>query len=237
MKKEKSFQDLSVEDKLFVLQMVTKIINLDNPADAEKIGKDNPLMGYARKIVDLVTSDKHFDKGSLIALNSTTEVIAEYENVLVKVPLQPNSSPSRHILAYSPGLGTANALAVPSHSYFGYEMKRMPDGTAKPTVTVHFYGLPEEKLGKKICAKVAIKSQTNILTGDKKMVIDVTYTPSDTRPTLELSMGADIAAKENEFVIPEMPEKCVRIKTIPTRNEYPPIGMAPIASARETANV
>ena len=234
--KKKLFQNLSVEDKLFVLQMAAKIINLEDPSNAEKIGAGNPLAEYAKKIAAGIVGDKHFDRGSLIALNSTTEVVAEFENVLVKVPVQPNSSPSRYILAYSPRLDNINALAVPSHLYFGYVMKRKDDGKVKPTVTLHFYGLPEEKLGKNIVANIAIKLQKDIRSGNKKMVIDVISNPGAIKNDWTMVIDTMPADHGNEFIVPETPEKCIRIKPVlRQRKKYLAINIAPIAT--ETVKV
>lgn len=238
--KKKQFQELSIEDKLFVLQMATEIFNDPAPMTEVDEEKSSPLMAFARTIAASIIDDgKTKESGKdLIALNSTTEVIAEFENVLVKTPVKPNSSPSRFILAYLPGLQDIQVLEIDSHSYFGYVMKRQTDDKVKPTVTQHFYNIPEEKLGKTVIANVTIKLQKDVRSDNKKMVIDVVFNPNATKNDWTVAMDILPADHSNEFIIPEMPEKCIRIKPVLRKNKYlAAMDIAPIASARETANV
>lgn len=242
MKKERLFQDMSIKERLFVLQMATEIFNDPSPMTDVDEEKSNPLMVFARRIAANIIGDgKTKEAGEyLVALNSTTEVVAEFENVLVKTPREPQASPGRYILAYLSGLENVNALTIASHSYFGYAMKKLSDGKSKPTVTVHFYQIPKEKLGKTICAKVAIKLQTNILTGDQKLVIDATFNPEATKNDWVLVMDILPADHGNEFTIPEMPGKCIRIKPVlrkvkPAMSEI--ASLADAKSIQEMANV
>lgn len=241
MKKETqtSLYSVPVEDRLFVLQMAAKIINLNSSSSDEKIGAGNPLAEASKMIAASVDKAMIAESGKeLIALNSTTEIVATFDNVLIKAPAQPNVSPNRFILAYSPDLHNVNALEIPNHLYFGYVMKRKDDGKVKPTVTIHFYGLPEEKFGKTFFANIAIKLQTNVLTEEKKMVIDATFNPEARGNDYVMVMDVVPAYFSNEFIIPEMPEKCIRIKPILRKKQYlNPIDIAPIANVRETANV
>lgn len=238
--KKKPFQELSIEDKLFVLQMAAEIFNDPEPMTEVDEEKSSPLMAFARKIAASIIGDgKTKEAGiDLIALNSTTEVVAKFENVLVKTPAQPNGSPSRFILAYLPDLQKIDVLEVPSHSYFGYVMKRQADDKVKPTVTMHFYDVPDEKIGKTVIANVTIKLQKDVRSDNKKMVIDVAFNPNATKNNWTMAMDILPADHSNEFSIPEMPEKCVRIKPVLRKNKYlTTIDIAPIACMRETVNV
>jgi len=211
MKKEKLFQDLSIEDKLFVLQMAIKIFNLEDVSLAEKINENNPLSGFAKKIAIDIAGDEEIKKSgkSLIVLNSTMRTIAEFKNVSVKIPLHPYLSPGRCILTLD-----LKILDVPYHFYYGYILKKLPGGGSTPAVYIHFFNVPEEKFGAKVIGDIEVKLQKDACSERRKMVIDFVFKPAETKANWTLLNDRALEDKMNEFIVPEIPGKCIRIKPI-----------------------
>ncbi len=200
---------LSPTNKIAALKMVWDLV-----ANGAEI-KNATIVGLAEKIKELKTLDKRFKNAKIFLANPETAPVAEFSNVVVRLPFRPKTEEAKIILQYSSNMEEIEIIGIPEYFHFCPVSRRLDNGHLAPAVVINFFNAPEDKRGKTIAAKIVIGLKKNPNTQITELIIDAYYEPTNKRPTRKLVTGCDKIFKsrgdEYQIPIPEMPNKCVEI--------------------------
>jgi len=151
---------------------------------------------------------------------ATFRVIAEQE--LVKITI-PNISAKylKKVDAHSLLVFTDETLEsvipidIQAHAIHGDFPIKRADNTQRPRVVRHFYVLPGY-YGETISAYVTLKEKTDLISGEKTIMVDIQQQFSGEPLTVshKLSMGVPVTGAAGEAIIPGSDNICIKFESI-----------------------
>lgn len=116
-------------------------------------------------------------------------------------------------------LSQANIAEIPEHYRHGDIMRRLPDGSTKPSVVRHFF-VPEEMCGRTITAAIEIQKKVNLINKEETLIINIHH--SEKTPTRGLRLGVyRIPGKEKEEIPIPGSDLVVAVRKIDSNNSAP----------------
>lgn len=151
---------------------------------------------------------------------ATFRVIAEQELVKITIP-SVSAKYLKKVEAHSllvfidEALESALPIDIREHSIHGDFPIKRADNTQRPRVVRHFYVLPGY-YGETISAYVTLKEKTDLISGEKTIMVDIQQQFSEEPLTVshKLSMGVPVTGAKGEAIIPGADNLCIRFEKI-----------------------
>lgn len=149
--------------------------------------------------VKILTASK---EAGVVGSPSTYTSLGWVEGVTVRIPSLEAKymvfCPKHKIGVPDEKLSQANIAEIPEHYRHGDIMRRLSDGSTKPSVVRHFF-VPGEMCGKTITAAIEIQKKVNLINKEETLIINIHR--SEKTPTRELRLGVcRIPGKEKEEI-------------------------------------